>query len=104
MLLSIIIQIYNNTAIFNNTQHTNFKSKIFVKPKVDGICDNCGTELVQREDDKLESVTNRLVVAKEQTVPVVEYYEAKNMVTTIEMDSNDSEDVVFTKITKALDK
>ena len=98
----VIIERLVNRMFCPNCQAT--FHKIFIKPQVDGICDNCGTELVQREDDKIESVTNRLEIAKEQTLPVVEYYNSKNMVTTIEMDSNDSEEVVFTKITKALDK
>ena len=46
----------------------------FDKPKVDGVCDNCGGELYQREDDKVEVLTHRLNVYKEQTEPIIEYY------------------------------
>jgi adenylate kinase len=47
---------------------------IFEKPKVDGLCDNCGGELYQRDDDKEEVVINRLKVYSEQTEPIVEFY------------------------------
>jgi adenylate kinase len=45
-----------------------------LKPKVDGICDKDGQELVQREDDKPEVVANRLKTYHEQTAAVVGYY------------------------------
>jgi len=47
---------------------------IFDKPKVDGVCDNCGGELYQREDDKEEVIANRLEVYKVQTEPIIEFY------------------------------
>ena len=47
---------------------------IFDKPKVDGVCDNCGGELYQREDDKEEVVANRLAVYAEQTEPIIAFY------------------------------
>ena len=47
---------------------------IFEKPKVDGVCDNCGGELYQRDDDKEEVVINRLKVYSEQTEPIIEFY------------------------------
>lgn len=46
------------------------------KPKVMGVCDQCGsTDLVQRADDKEEVITNRLKVFKETVDPVLEYYQ-----------------------------
>ena len=48
--------------------------EIFDKPKVDGVCDNCGGELYQRDDDKEEVVINRLKVYNEQTEPIIEFY------------------------------
>ena len=47
---------------------------IFDKPTVDGVCNNCGGELYQREDDKEEVVANRLNVYSEQTEPIIEFY------------------------------
>lgn len=44
-------------------------------PKQEGICDNCGTGLVHRKDDQPETISNRLDVYQEQTVPILEHYE-----------------------------
>ena len=41
-----------------------------LKPKKDGVCDDCGTELYQRDDDNVETVKSRLSVYNEQTKPV----------------------------------
>lgn len=43
-------------------------------PKVDGICDKCGTDVVQRPDDNEETVKKRIEIYKEQTSPVKDYY------------------------------
>ncbi len=48
---------------------------IFNKPKVDGVCDKCGGELIQRADDNPETIKNRLNVYHEQTEPIKEYYD-----------------------------
>jgi adenylate kinase len=47
----------------------------FDKPKQDEKCDRCNTELVQRVDDKRETVVRRLDVYKQQTSPIIEYYQ-----------------------------
>jgi adenylate kinase len=49
-----------------------------LKPKKDGICDQCGTELVQRDDDKPEVIQKRLKVYHEQTAPVAGYYQKQS--------------------------
>ncbi|MBR2743753.1 MAG: adenylate kinase [Clostridia bacterium] len=52
-------------------------------PKVDGICDNCGETLVQREDDSNpEAINRRLEIYEEKTSPLVEYYADKNVLRT----------------------
>ncbi len=56
---------------------------IFDAPKVAGICDICGGELYQREDDKEEVVTHRLNVYSEQTQPIIEYYRSKGLLKVI---------------------
>ena len=53
-------------------------------PKTEGICDNCGSELIQREDDKPETVLNRLSVYHEQTQPLIDYYDGKGLVKNID--------------------
>lgn len=54
----------------------NYHIKNF-KPKVDGVCDICGRALVQRPDDKEETIGHRLEVYEKQTAPLVEYYRKK---------------------------
>ena len=48
-------------------------------PKVAGICDVDGSELYQREDDKAETVQNRISVYLEQTAPLIEYYRSRGL-------------------------
>ena len=57
-------------------------------PKQEGICDKCGAELVQREDDTSEdAIRRRLAIYDEQTSPLVEYYEKKGVLRTEEVSS-----------------
>ena len=49
---------------------------LFDKPKVDGVCNNCGGELYQREDDKEEVIAHRLGIYEEQTEPIIDFYRA----------------------------
>ena len=53
-----------------------------VKPKVDGVCDICGGELIQRPDDNEEALTVRLEAYTKQTKPLLEFYEKKGLLTT----------------------
>ncbi len=48
-------------------------------PKKEGICDKCGGQLYQRDDDKIEAIKKRLVVYKEQTAPLIDYYREKGL-------------------------
>ena len=56
----------------------------FQPPKVEGICDECGGELVQRDDDKPETVGKRLDVYHEQTQPLIDYYGAAGILKEID--------------------
>jgi len=73
-----------------------------LKPKVDGICDNDGTRLVQRPDDSAEVVANRLETYHQQTEPLVDYYK-KNNSTVFDIDANKSVDEVSTLVFEKLD-
>lgn len=53
-------------------------------PEKEGVCDVCGTELVQREDDKPETVENRLKTYEENTKPLIDYYEDKGILKTVD--------------------
>jgi adenylate kinase len=53
------------------------------KPKQDGVCDVCGGELYQREDDSEETVRKRLATYHSETEPIIDYYKGQGLVTTI---------------------
>jgi adenylate kinase len=53
-------------------------------PKTEGICDACGGELYTRDDDKIESIKNRLEVYKEQTEPLINFYKNLNILEDID--------------------
>jgi len=57
---------------------------IFNPPKVEGICDKDGEALIQREDDKAETVKKRLEVNVEQTQPMLDFYRSKGDLVTID--------------------
>ena len=52
-------------------------------PRAEGVCDADGGELYQRDDDKPETVMNRLTVYKDQTAPLIDYYEGQQILTRI---------------------
>lgn len=56
----------------------------FNTPKTAGVCDRCGGELYQREDDKEETVAHRLEVYRAQTAPLVDYYQKRSLVRVID--------------------
>ena len=53
---------------------------VTVPPKEEGKCDECGGELFQRDDDKEETVKNRLETYKNQTAPLIDYYKKKGII------------------------
>ena len=53
-------------------------------PKVEGICDKCGGELYQRDDDKQESILHRMDVYREQTEPLINFYKEKGKITNLD--------------------
>ena len=71
-----------------------------IPPKQEGVCDYCGGELIQRADDNLETVTNRIDVYEAQTMPLIDYYEkAGNLV---HIDGSTGLENVFADIVSAL--
>jgi len=53
-------------------------------PKVEGVCDKCGGELYQRDDDKQESILHRMDVYREQTEPLINFYKEKGKITNLD--------------------
>ena len=74
----------------------------FMPPKKEGICDVCGAELVQRDDDKPETVKERLRVYHEKTQPLIDYYDRCGVLHTV--DGTRSADDVFQEIRGILSK
>lgn len=56
----------------------------FHPPKVDGECDFCGSNLIQRDDDRVETVKARLKVYREETEPLIVYYNKKRLISRID--------------------
>ena len=73
---------------------------VYAAPKKEGICDKCGAELILRDDDKPETVKNRLSVYHEQTQPLIDYYKAQNILKTV--DGTQPMEKVFADITAIL--
>ncbi len=74
---SLIRRISNRRVCLNCGASYNLLTK---KPKNEGICDNCGEPIIQREDDTAESFRVRLNDYHSQTYPLVEFYEGKGLI------------------------
>ena len=73
----------------------------YIPPKKEGICDDCGKELILRDDDKPETVQKRLDVYHKQTQPLIDYYSKQNILRTVD-GTKDMKDV-FAAITALLE-
>jgi adenylate kinase len=69
-------------------------------PKADGVCDQCGAELIQRDDDQPETIKNRLEVYKAQTAELIDYYQ--NAGCLVEVDSVGTVDEIAGAVARAL--
>ena len=79
------------------TYHVTFKPS-----KVKNVCDKCGGELYQRDDDKVETVKKRLSVYAAQTKPLIDYYKNSNLY--IEIDGKQSMEDGYKAIVASLEK
>ena len=75
--------------------NVNYKS-----PKVPEVCDRCGGELIQRDDDREEVVVRRLEVYEKQTAPLIRYYEEKGQL--VRVDAGQEGSLVVMAIEKAM--
>lgn len=76
--------------------------QLFNPPKQAGMCDLDGSELYQRDDDKVETVTHRIKVYLEQTAPLVDYYRQRGKL--VEIDGTLAVEQVTEKLLSALNK
>lgn len=74
----------------------------FSPPKKDGVCDKCGGELYQRDDDKEETIKKRLEVYEASTAPLIDYYKKKGILKTVV--GVGSIDEIFNKVCAVLGK
>ncbi|MEE4593195.1 adenylate kinase [Streptomyces sp. DSM 41524] len=77
----VIKRIAGRRTCRNDSSHT-FHVE-YKPPKTPGVCDVCGGELYQREDDSEETVRKRLEVYHRETEPIIDYYKARGLVVTI---------------------
>ncbi len=73
----------------------------FDPPQKEGICDQCGGSLYQRDDDQPETIKERLAVYQEQTAPLVDYYQDRDLLVTVNGEQEIEE--VFADIKAALE-
>ena len=74
----------------------------FNPPQKAGICDIDGSELYQREDDQRSTVERRITVYTEQTAPLIEYYNCRNLL--VKIDGTKSIDDVTNELLSAIEK
>ena len=73
---------------------------MFDPPEKEGVCDKCGGELYQRDDDNVETVTSRLEVYESQTKPLIDYYTAQGKIRPIDGVGEIKE--IFGRVTQVL--
>ncbi len=80
---------------------TNYHTK-YKPPAVRNVCDQCGGNLYQRDDDTFETVKERLSVYKEQTEPLISFYRERNLISPV--DGNQDIDQVYEQINAIISK
>lgn len=77
-----IIERIVNRRVCSNQQCKAVYNVVLHPPKVEGICDKCGSELITRKDDKLETIKSRLEQYFTETSPLVDYYKKEGVLHT----------------------
>lgn len=70
-------------------------------PIVEGVCDDCGTNLIQRPDDSEETVKSRIEIYENQTKPLIEYYDNQGKI--LYFDGNQSIEKVYNDVKNSLE-
>lgn len=73
----------------------------YIPPKTEGVCDACGADLITREDDKPETVRQRLATYQEATAPLIEYYETLGLL--VRVDGSGTPEEVRERLFEQLD-
>ena len=80
-----IIERIVNRRICSNPECKTIYNLVMNPPKQEGICDKCGSKIVQRKDDNEETIKSRIKLYMEQTSPLIKYYEEKGILRTEEV-------------------
>jgi adenylate kinase len=75
---------------------------VFNPPEQQGVCDACGSQLYQREDDREEVIRQRLAVYNQKTKPLIDYYAKAGIL--VNIDGSGTVDEVFRAVTAVMDK
>jgi adenylate kinase len=75
---------------------------VFNPPLLEGVCDSCGGELFQRQDDNEETVQSRLRIYKQQTTPLIQHYQLKGLLRSIP--GQGSIEQIFNRILEVVDR
>lgn len=70
-------------------------------PKVEGVCDVCGANVIQRPDDREETVKSRIEIYEKQTKPLIDYYQEQGKI--LYFDGNQSIDKVYNDVKNSLE-
>lgn len=81
-----IIKRTSSRVICSNKECGASYNTIFMPPKVEGICDRCGSALTKRKDDNPETIKERLDVYHKNTEPLINFYKEENKLETIDID------------------
>ena len=80
-----IITRTSSRVICSNKECGASYNTVFMPPKVEGICDRCGSPLIKRKDDNPETIKERLDVYHQNTEPLIEYYTNKGLLESIKI-------------------
>ncbi len=81
-----IIKRTSSRVICSNKECGASYNTVFMPPKVEGICDRCGSTLTKRKDDNPETIKERLDVYHKNTEPLINFYKEENKLETIDID------------------
>jgi adenylate kinase len=95
----IVLDRIEGRRVCENCQRT---YHVNLQPTVPWICDTCGGDVRQRDDDTEEAIDRRLEVYEQETAPIVEYYRARGLLTTV--DGVGEGDEVFERLVKVCDE
>lgn len=100
-----IIKRTSSRVICSNKECGASYNTIFMPPKVEGICDKCGSPLIKRKDDNPETIKERLNVYYKNTQPLIDYYEKEGLLESIDINIylENTKEVTTEKAVKIID-